>query len=264
MRLNNIQESFKDLMLQPPQALETPGEAFAALFEEGDIPLHERLKVYRSNVIGGITDALIATFPLLKDLVGEEFLRDMARAFVIQNPPQAGCLNMYGAGFDTFIETFPLAKDLQYLPDIARLELAINEAYFAPDDESLSAQSLSAILPESLPALHLKLRASARLIESKFPLDKIRAFCLDPENQTVPNIQAGGVNLLILRPKLDIEFTLLDDDELMALSLLQKKNTFGAAIEQTLQAFPSFDLPAFLQKHIALETFQTLWPNRLI
>ncbi len=152
MRLNEIQEQFKDLMLDDPALLEAVPDDFASVFEEGDIALAERLKVYRSNIVGGITDNFAKTFPLLDKLVGEDFLKQMVRAFVMKHPPSAGCLNHYGEEFPDFIRNYEPAQELPYLPDMAALELALNTAYNAPDDEALSADSLSALAPEALGA----------------------------------------------------------------------------------------------------------------
>ena len=66
MRLNKMQENFRDLMLNHPRALDRPNIEFAALFETGDIPLPERLKVYRNNIMGNVSGALVNNFPPLE------------------------------------------------------------------------------------------------------------------------------------------------------------------------------------------------------
>lgn len=257
MQLNEIQKKFRDIMLDHPRALENPPEDFSALFDEGDIALPERLKVYRNNVVGSLSEMIINTFPLVDNLVGRDFMRGMARSFVLEHPPQAGCLNDYGAGFDRFIAGFEPAKGLPYLPDVAALEIALNGAYNAADDRALTAQMLAATAPEDLPAVQLKLRSSVKLISSHFPLDKIRAFCLRSDNQDgqTLDIGQGGVMLMIYRPALNVEITALKVDEFAMLKNLQAGHILGTALEDTITIYSDFDFQHFLQHHLALETF---------
>ncbi len=259
MRLNDVQGKFKHMMFQPIRALEDCEEDFKAVFREDGIAFHERLKVYHSNVIGSLTAALAATFPVVENLVGADFFKVMARGFIFDNPPDRGCLQFYGAGFDGFIRAYAPAAGLAYLPDVARFEFALNVAYYAPDDDVLAPDALASLPPENLGDSVLHLRPSATLIESRYPLLQIRDFCLDEDHNAPPNLDKDhGCRLLIVRPQLDVDIVVLREDEFMVLSLLQEETPLGAAVERTLEQFSDFDFTAFLQKHIALETFSAL------
>lgn len=253
MRLNEMQERFRNLMLDAPETL--PGD-FAAQFEAGDIPLAERLKVYRSNIVGGVAENLRKSFPILEKLVGADFLRDMARRFVTAHPPEAGCLNLYGRGFEDFIRSHPPARGFPYLPDMAALEIAMNEAYYAPDDEALGAQALAALSPDALGALSLAFRTSVRLIASDYELARLRAYCLTPE-EPAPDINTP-CNLLIYRPDLEVHIVPLFPAEMRMLGLLQAGAALGDAAERTAADHPDFDAGAFLQKHLTLGSFRAL------
>ena len=255
MLLNEFQEEFKNLMLDDPKALDHPPEKLAAFCEVGEIALPDRLKVYRNNIIGSLTDVMVATFPVLDRLVGREFLELMARSYILENPPEHGCLSLYGDGFDEFIEGFELAKSLPYLPDVARFELALNKAYYAQDDQALNADALAAIAPDNLSEASLKPRYSVQLLRSRYPLTSIRAFCMAEKQDGQLNLDQGGEILMVHRPSLDTQTVILDEDEFMMLEHLQT-SSLGEATEKTLKKFPDFDFQAFLQKHIALETFQ--------
>lgn len=255
MTLDKVQSTFKDLLLDQPEALHTPPETLRTVLKTGDIPLHARLNVYRNNVVGSLSDNIVATFPTIEALVGKEFLESMARSFVMKNPPPRGYLNHYGRGFHQFIKTFEPAKNLLYLPDIARLDMAINDAYFAPDDTALNADDLARVPSESLEKIHLKSRQSTTLLNSRYPLLAIRDFCLsDHEDQTL-DLDQGGVRLMVYRPHLDVEIVNLTPAEFDMLQYLQTRS-LGDALSQTINRHPDFDVQCFLQKHITLETFQ--------
>lgn len=256
MRLHEFQEQFRDLMLDAPDALEAPDADFAAQFEAGDIALPERLKVYRSTIVGGIAETLCKGFPILEKLVGADFLRETARRFVMAHPPEAGCLNLYGRGFDDFIRANSFARDFPYLPDMAALEIAMNEAYYAPDDEGLGAEALAGLSPDDLGALRLGLRHSARIVRSDYNLAALRAYCLAPEGP-IPDINTPCA-LLIMRPDLEVHILPLSEAEVFMLGLLQGGAALGDAAERTVSAHNAFDPGAFLQKHLALGSFQAL------
>lgn len=258
MQLNDIQDKFKTTMLNHPDAVENPDEQFAKLFNEGDIPLPARLKVYRNNIVGGLTDNVMTIFPVLEKLVGKEFLEVMIRTYILANPPQHGCLSTYGSDLAEFIEEFEAAKALPYLPDVARLEIKTNKSYYAQNDEPLSAEDLAQIDPEQLENTKLSLRHSVELLFSKFPLEAIKEFCLKDSraDDEQLDLNQGAVHLMIYRPQLDVETLSLEPDEFLFLQNLEQEHPLGKALENTLQNYEDFDVQAFLQKHIALETFR--------
>lgn len=262
MQLGEFQERFKDLMLDHPKALETPPEELADFCDVkaggGDIPLPERLKVYRNNIVGSLTDLMLATFPVMEKLVGTPFLEGMVRHFVLENPPAQGCLSLYGDGFAEFVGDFELAKTLPYLPDVARLELAMNKAYYAKDDEALTAEGLGDIPPEELGDLKPALRTSVYLVCSRYPLTVIREFCMAEEQVGKLDLDQGSEKLMVYRPALDTKTVLLSDDEYLMLQKLLAGETLGVSVEAVMADYPDFDFQGFLQKHMALETFKAL------
>lgn len=256
MQLSEFQSRFKDLMLDHPDALDTPDEDLAAFCKSGDIPLSSRLKVYRNNIVGSLSDVMIATFPTIEKLVGLGFLEGMARSFILEHPPSEGCITLYGAGFDKFIEGFELAKGLPYLPDMARYELALNTSYYAADDNALTAKALSQIAPEDLGDIELKPRASVYIIRSRFPITAIQAYCENPDESEGLRIDQGGENVMVLRPEFETMSVVLNDDETYILERLQAGDRLGEAVENTLSTYQDFDFQSFLQKHLSLETFR--------
>lgn len=261
MRLNEVQRRFKDVMLDHPDVVANPPADLDAVFESGDIPLSKRLKIYRNNIVGSMSDMMLATFPTLEKLVGKEFLEGMARSFILAQPPKQGGLNLYGIGFAEFIEGFEPAKGLPYLPDIARFELAMNAAYYAKDDEALAAEDLASVAPEQLGALVLRLRDSVHLLASDYPVTAIRDFAFSDQSATAPDIDSGGEAVMVFRPALSCEIVPLHADEYHMLRLFQDEQPLGDAVEATMALYPDFDFQAFLQKFISLETFMAFHTN---
>lgn len=263
MRLNEAQELFARTMLDHPGAIDSPDPALAGLFTGGEAIVPGRLKIYRSNIMGNLTGALRGSYPLLEKLTGEDFVMGLLRAFIIENPPREAHLSNYGAGLADFIEAFAPAKSLPYLPDVAQLEWAMNEAYYAQDDRPLIQADLQNMPLDKLADMALLLRSSVRLLESRWPLVAIRDFSLKEsrDEQETLNLDQGDCRIMVYRPGLSVDIITLEPAEYGFLQALKAGKTLGQALETALKTKLEFNFQGFLQKHLTLETFSALPAN---
>ncbi len=263
MRLNEVQTLFSQTMLSTAGAVEHPAQHLSDLFSMPEKILPERLKIYRNNIFSSLIGTLLDSYPVIVELTGEDFTKSLIRAFILDNPPQEACLSRYGGALATFIESFAPAKTLPYLPDVARLEWAMNESYYAPDDSPLTLADLQNMPPEILADMALPLRSSSRFLTSNWPLIALHDFCIKEgreESETL-NLHQGGCHLMVYRPALTAEIVPLEAAEYTFLLNMGAKKSLGDTLEITLRSFPDFDFQACLQKHIALETFADLPAN---
>ena len=65
-----------------------------------------RFAVYRNNVVTSLVDALADGFPVVRQLVGDEFFTAMARVHVARHPPRSAVLSDWGDAFAAFIDDF--------------------------------------------------------------------------------------------------------------------------------------------------------------
>ena len=258
MQPHEIQSHFKNIMLRPITALENPPAEIIGLFDEGHIPLQERLKVYHNNVVGSLTLALMSGFPLLEKLVGADFLKSLCREYVILNPPRAAWLYAYGESFTHFISNHPQTQNLPYLADVAQMEWLIKSAEHAPDDSPLHQSALAAIPMDHLSDVKLELRDSCHLIKSRYLLLALRNFCLNPENPAPDLSAVTETHLMIYRPSLEVEIVPLSQDEYEFLENIAAGNNLGDALSQTIENNESFNIGTALQKHLLLGTFKSL------
>lgn len=252
MRLNKIQNNFKDVLLGDKNPNETDQD-FQALFKVGDIPLEQRFSVYQNNVLKSLTDVITANYPLISILTGEEFARSMARQYIKSHPPQQANMNMFGDQYPTFIQSFEPARSLAYLADIARLEWSINLATYARDDQPLNPETLS----EASDDIHFDLRHSVFLIESDYPLTAIRDYCLS-EDENAPDLDIGSQGkeyILVHRPYLKAEVVLLDEQTYLFLRYLEKKWTLEKIFETLLAKQPNTQPETLLYKLFELNVF---------
>ncbi len=242
------QTEFRAALLNP----ERP--APAGLTDPQGRPAGRRFDVYRNNVTVSLTEALRQAFPVIRKLVGEEFFTAMAREHLRAHPPTSPLMMHYGRDMPEFLENFPPVQHLGYLPDIARLELALRESYHAADATSVSAEALQALSPDALMASRPTLAPSLRLIRSRWPIHAI--WSANMRGTEAPK-SAVAEDVLIARPDYDPEPHRLPDGAAPFIAALMQ----GAAVAEALEAGPEFDLTATLGLLLATRAITAVNPG---
>ena len=160
--LRELQQGFAAAVLAPPGT----APAFGVVPPETGA---ERIGIYRTAFAANCRNALGASYPVVRRLTGAPFFHAAVDAFVRAAPSVSGDLNVYGDTFGDFLAGYAPAAALPYLPDVARLEWAQDEAQraadLAPTPDVLLA-ALVATPADRLAALVLALGPSCRLIAS--------------------------------------------------------------------------------------------------
>lgn len=198
-----------------------------------------RFGVYRNNVTVGLTEALRQSFPTIVKLVGEDFFASMAREHLRAHPPSSPLMMFYGEQMPAFLEAFPPVAHLGYLPDVARLELALRKSYHAADGTPIDAALLQDLPPEQLLASRLTFSPALRLVRSRWPIHAIWAANL---RGGPPPRLAEPQDVLITRPGFDPEPVLLPVGAATFVQALLDGQSFGGAFDQA----GAFDLTATL------------------
>jgi hypothetical protein len=221
-------------------------------------PMPCRMAIYWHNIRRNYRNALGSTYPVVRALVGPALFDAAVDAFVATHPSTCGDLNDYGDRFGAFVGDYPPARPLPYLPDIARLEWAIDAVHRARDATTTPDEVMSAfarVRPDKLAAQHLSLAPACRLVASRFPILRIwRANQPDYAGERHVELDEGGDCVLIRRGAIGIPLETLDDGEYAFLSSLAAGAALGDAVDRATRADPVFDLAATLRKHIASST----------
>ena len=214
-----------------------------------------RIDVYRTTVQESLGDVLAAAYPVTQRIVGAGFFRGLAAAFIAQHPPTVPHLAVYGDGFADFVAIFAPANALPYLPDVARLEWARGEVYFAADAAPLDPVSLQAIAAQALPELKLRPHPAARLVISPFPALRIWEVN-QPEVAEIPAIDMSmAQQVLITRPAFQIVMREISAADAAFVAALMNGAGLGDAATAALEVDSAFDLQAALQGHLLHGTF---------
>jgi hypothetical protein len=215
----------------------------------------ERIAVYRRAFCANYRNALGASYPVVKRLVGAPFFHAAVDAFVRAHPSRSGDLNVYGDAFPPFLATYPPASDLPYLADVARLEWAQDEANRAADasaDPGAVLAALAAVEPMRLPALRISLAPSCRLVASPYPVLRIWQVNQDGfEGDDRVSLDAGADRLLVKREDAGVTIERLAPGTHAFLLPLAGGSTLGEAVEAAQRADAGFDLQPVLAGRIA-------------
>lgn len=206
-------------------------------------PATKRFSVYRNNVAVSLSEALEVTFPVIRTLVGDEFFKAMAGVFLRQHAPSSPVLMYYGAEMPAFLEGFQPVEHLGYLPDVARVELALCRSYHAADTPPIDPQALQQIAPDALTAAGLQLAPSVHLIRSSWPAASLFHANSTP-NAPTPVMQAEDV--LITRPEFDPQVIALPAGGGAFVNALLIGTPLGEALQAATTSSGDFDFTAVL------------------
>ncbi|WP_018408073.1 DNA-binding domain-containing protein [Methylocystis rosea] len=236
-----------DPELPPPNELETPG----------GFPPERRLAVYRNNVCVGLVDALAERFPICLQLVGDEFFRAMAQCYVRERLPRTPMLFEYGDEFATFVSDFAPARELPYLPDVARLEYAVGQAYHAADAAPLSLDLIRAVPLDRLESATAALHPSTQVVASAYPIVSIWRRHMSDDEMTPVELDHGE-EALVVRPELAIKVAALPAGGSAFVDALRSGGTFGEAVNAATAVAADFKLTDCLRELLLTGAFVAL------
>ncbi len=121
--LSEIQRDFASAILA--------GDVLDIATAPGRVSPAAALQVHRNTVVGALVNALRLTYPSVDALVGEAFFDQVAADFARVHPPATARLAGYGEAFANFLAV--QVPTLAYLPDVARLDWALDRCSAAPD-----------------------------------------------------------------------------------------------------------------------------------
>jgi len=192
----------------------------------------ERVKIYKSAILGTLERALGNIYPVCERLVGKEFFAGMARKFAYQTPSTSPDLANFGDGFAAFITDFEPAAALTYLPDVATLEWHWHRAFNAADETVINTAALAEVPETETGRIVFRLPVSATLIASEFPIQHIwQVNQPDWKDSQVIDLDRGGCRLIVWRQQYDMRIDELDEPAWRLLNGIAAAVSFDALAE---------------------------------
>jgi hypothetical protein len=154
--------------------------------------------------------------------------------------------DLRGDNFPHFIRSLGNAACIEYVADVAELEMLQHKARYAQHVRPLAALALSSLQAERLRGLCVVLHPSSCLVQSRFPI--VTAW---ENNQT--NDEDGMIErwvaeaAIVARPFLKVEVRRLPSGGYAFLGALSEAKTVATAAEIATEAAPKFDVVCSLR-----------------
>ena len=206
-------------------------------------PAGRRYSVYRNNVAVSLTEALHTGFPVLLKLLGETNFDRLAGLYLRAHPPQSPLMMHYGQKMPAFLDGFDPLKHIGYLPDVARLELALRRSYHAADAAPVEPRRLAAADPERLAGARLIFAPAVEYVPSRWPLHDIWRFNTE---DGAPKPRAVAQPVVITRPDFDPVPHPLTPAEAACLTALQQGRPIARAVSDGEAHDVDFDIGPLL------------------
>ena len=237
MSWDKQQTLFSQALIDP--VLEVPD--FVA--KTGDKPSGKRFNVYRNNIMVSLTEAIIDSYPVVSELVGEEFATAMARVYVGDNLPKSPVLYEYGEGYGDFIASFEPANSLPFLADIARLEWAWLQAYHSADHQPLLIEALAEFGEDHMGNLRFTFCSGVALLQSDHPIVSIWSAHQGEQRdkELLAQILPQGEFALVTRPAYDVLVHSLEPGVHAFFKALQSGFPLAVSIDKG-NTFSNFDV----------------------
>jgi hypothetical protein len=240
-------------------------DRLAPQLTKSGLTVARQIAIYQHNVIANLTNALASLYPVVQNIVGDDFFNEATRTFIAAHPSRSGDLHEYGAEFADFLAAYPHARELVYLPDTARLEWRWHLAFHAADTPTFDVTRLQTIASDEWQTLKFVLSPSLSLLTSSYPLLQIWLFNQpDYAGDWQIDWEIDRAHFLISRMDNDgseIVIRALSAAEFAMLAALRAKSTLASALEAALREDDAFDLQQFLADCIASQIIVDLVSN---
>jgi hypothetical protein len=188
---------------------------------------------------------LAARYPVTCRLAGRSSFRLAARRFIDSNPPERPLGHDFGADLPRFLRSTGDLACIEYVADVAELELLRHKAERAAHAPPLATLTLSKVPVERIDRLRLVLHPSVCLLQSRFPI--VTTWENNRTSRTRDIIERWvGEAVMVARPFLKVEVRRLPPGGYAFLRALCAGQTVAAAAGAASDVSREFDAASSL------------------
>jgi hypothetical protein len=194
-------------------------------------PGAERLAVYAGGYVARIRHALAEAYGAIRRVAGERAFTELARGYAERHPSRDYNLSLAGRHLPEFLEGWPLTATLPFLPDLARLEWLVRQAFHAFEEPPLDPRRFAQLPLEDWGRARLVFQPSVGLIRSAWPILDIWAARTQPRSAVDIDLVHRPQRVLVFRQQLEVRCELLDERQHAVLAGLLAGRPLGAVCE---------------------------------
>lgn len=146
-----------------------------SIAERAPMARTERLDVYAEGYYSRLLEALQTDYPILAAKLGEDAFMRLTAEYLAEHPSRSYDLNELGRELPSFLAAWDELDEFPWAADLASLERAKTEVFFARDPEGWSIDALRSLNQSELEALCFEGGTAARLLELQWAVDTVDA-----------------------------------------------------------------------------------------
>lgn len=227
-----LQQKFQDFLLT--DNLEISQEVVST----SKVPASVRLNIYGNGYRTRLIEALEATYPVLKKILGEETFNTLGNAYLDKFPSHFRSIRWFGDQLSDFLTDYPELKSHSHLSELARIEWTMSLVFDSADSNIVTVESMGAFAPEDWPYLQFTAHPSVRLVHLNWNVIQIWQDVSAENKASMPIRTESPVAWVFWRKDLINQFSSLETDEAYALQALLKGLNFGEICEGLCDYLP--------------------------
>ena len=194
------------------------------------------MDVYRTTARSVHVMALMDTYSVCVEILGEQYFKQIAKAYVRSNGSIDPNMNEYGADFSEFLNKLCAERDeligYEYLPDLARLEWCSQAAYYAQDNVEFDFSLLEQKYAYLGDQVAFKLQASVQPLCSAYPIHQIWQAHKDKQVINEIEIQQGVQFVCVYREEYAVRVSAVSEEIFLLLGLIEENRTLAEIAER--------------------------------
>ena len=221
----------------------------------------ERLAVYAGGYVERTRQALADIYEAVAHVVGSRRFAELAQTYARRYPSHEYNLSLRGRHLAEFLIGHPLSHRLPFLPDLARLEWLIAQAFHAFDEPPLEPLRVAGLSLDQWEQRRIAFQPSVGCLASPWPVRDL----WDARTRPVSEISIDVVNrpqrVLIFRKDLRVMCELMEEGPFRMLAALRRGATLGEACRTLAEWARESDPPvaawcsAWVQRGLVVNIF---------
>ncbi len=172
-----------------------------------------RWRIYQEGYVIRLAEAIGNDYPAVERIVGPAAFTGVCSRYLAAFPPSSHDIGRAGAALAVYLPRDPVTERLPFLPDLARFEWTLAEAFVARDVVPLTWNDVAALGAERLADLPLRAAPGTALIRSDWPLGELRLAKDTADGEIDIALEGPAVTLLVWRLGYEPRWVVVSEDE---------------------------------------------------
>ena len=199
--------------------------------------------MYAGGYATRIRQALAEAYPAVHHVAGERAFFDLAHGYAQRRPSRDANLSLAGRHLPEFLTGWPLTARLPFLPDLARLEWLVRQAFHAFERPPLDARRLAQLRLEDWERARIVFQPSVGVAASAWPILDIWAARTRPRADVDLDLVNRPQRVLVFRQGFQVRCELVDERRYVLLEELLAGRPLGSVLAELTGAAGEEPLP---------------------